>query len=611
MNQPKVRIGRRGAERLQGGHLWIYRSDVEAAPPALVAGDVVALVDGRGRFLAKAFWSARSQIALRVVTRDEEPVDEAFFAARIATAIAMRERTFGDQAFLRLVHGEADLLPGLVVDRYGDAAVMQTLVPATDRRKALLADLLANALSLRTVVERNDVRVRELEGLTQMKGVLRGEAPGPSEYREGEVRLALDVLGGQKTGAFLDQRENHLRAGEYAKGRCLDAFSYAGGFALQLARRAEHVTAVEMQAPAVALLRGNAGLNGAAAAGIARAANVEAPQVASAPRVDPELYDELLRAQYLANQLTPESLERSLALYREIVTRDPSNAAAWAGMAIDYGLLGFFTLPPPEASRLAEESARKALALDDGRAEAHASLGFVLHFYQWRWNEAESEYRRALDLNPNDASSHHRLWALLAMLGRWDEAESELETAYQLDPLSISIATNVGQNAGLRGDSERAIRQLEHALRLEPDYAVAQSHLWWVQHALGREKESGELLVRWLAGFGLEQASADARTELESGNYRSALRRAAQIAAEEASRKETMAYTIAQMFAASGQNDEAIAWLRRGFTDHGPELPWIAVDRAFVPLHERAEYKELLGAMHLTVSDGRRRPDRR
>ena len=268
MLEPKVRISRRGAERLQGGHLWIYRGDVEEAPAALEGGDVVALVDGRGRFLAKAVWSARSKIALRIVTRDEKPVDEGFFAARLSAAIALRERAFGpDERFVRLVHGEADLLPGLVVDRYGDAAVMQTLVPATDRRKALLADLLANALSLRTVVERNDVRVRELEGLQQVKGVLRGEAPGPVEYREGEVRMRIDLLAGQKTGAFLDQRENHLRAGEYARGRCLDCFSYAGGFALQLARRAEAVTAVEMQAGAAGLLRENARLN--------RAANLE------------------------------------------------------------------------------------------------------------------------------------------------------------------------------------------------------------------------------------------------------------------------------------------------------------------------------------------------
>lgn len=261
MDERKVKVSRRGADRLTAGHLWIYRADVEQVPPGVEAGDVVALVDGRGRFLGKAFWSARSKIALRVITLDEVPVDEAFLAGRLADALALRERVFGEEPFLRLVHGEADLFPGLVVDRYGDVAVVQTLIPATDRRKGLIADLLTSALGLRAVVERNDVRVRELEGLEQVKGVLRGEAPGPLTYREGEVRMGLDVLGGQKTGAFLDQRENHLRAGEYARGRCLDCFSYAGGFALQLARRAEQVTAVEMQAPAAALLRENAALN--------------------------------------------------------------------------------------------------------------------------------------------------------------------------------------------------------------------------------------------------------------------------------------------------------------------------------------------------------------
>jgi len=261
MDERKVRVSRRGAERLERGHLWIYRADVEGIPGGLEPGDPVAVVDGRGRFLGKAFWSARSKIALRLLTRDEVPIDEAFLATRLSEAIALRALAFGDEPAVRLVHGEGDLLPGVVADRYGDVAVLQTLIPATDRRKGLLAELLASALGLRAVVERNDVRVRELEGLPLTKGVLRGPEPGPMEYREGDVRMKLDVLGGQKTGAFLDQRENHLRAGQYATGRCLDCFSYAGGFALQLARRAERVTAVEMQAPAAALLRENAALN--------------------------------------------------------------------------------------------------------------------------------------------------------------------------------------------------------------------------------------------------------------------------------------------------------------------------------------------------------------
>ncbi len=259
-----VTITRRGAERLAHGHPWIYRGDVEKAPATLESGDVVVLKDGRGRFLAKAFWSARSKIALRVVTRDDVAIDDAFFGDRLASAIALREKVFPDEPSVRLVHGEADLLPGLVVDKYGDVVVLQTLVPATERRKQLIADMLWNAFRLRCVVERNDVKVRELEGLPLVKGVVRGVEPGALEYLEGQARMRLDVLGGQKTGAFLDQRENRLRAAEYAAGKCLDCFTYAGAFALQLARRADHVTAIEMQAGAAALARENAALNHAA-----------------------------------------------------------------------------------------------------------------------------------------------------------------------------------------------------------------------------------------------------------------------------------------------------------------------------------------------------------
>lgn len=261
--EPMVTLSRKGVERLQRGHPWVYRSDV-TTPPRGDAADVVALVDGRGRFQGKAFWSDRSQIAVRLLTREEEPVDEAFFARRIASAAGLRRRAFGEETLWRAVHGESDLLPGLVADRYGDVGVIQTLVPGTERRKQLLASLLATELGLRAVLERNDVRVRELEGMPQVKGPVLGADPGPVEVREGAVRFRLDLLAGQKTGSFLDQRENHLRAGEYARGRALDCFSYAGGFALQMAARADEVVAVEMQPGAAAMLRENAALNGAA-----------------------------------------------------------------------------------------------------------------------------------------------------------------------------------------------------------------------------------------------------------------------------------------------------------------------------------------------------------
>ena len=228
-SEPAVTISRRGAERLAGGHPWIYRSDVEKGPRSGEEPDVVVMKDGRGRFQGKAFWSTRSKIALRLISRDDVAIDEAFFGERIASALAMRRSVFPDERSMRLVHGEADLLPGLVADRYGDVVVLQTLIPATERRKQLFADLFAAALAPRSILERNDVRVRELEGLAQVKGVLRGPEPGPIDYQEGAVRMRLDLLAGQKTGAFLDQRENHLRAGEYATGDCLDCFTYAGG----------------------------------------------------------------------------------------------------------------------------------------------------------------------------------------------------------------------------------------------------------------------------------------------------------------------------------------------------------------------------------------------
>ncbi|HET9753868.1 MAG TPA: methyltransferase, partial [Myxococcales bacterium] len=240
-DEPTVTLSRRAVERVQQGHLWVYRSDI-AAPASLAGGEVVRLADERGWFVGKAFYGAQSQIAVRLLTREDEPVDDAFFARRIGQAIALREAVQPDperRRAARLVHGEADLLPGLIVDRYADCLSVQTLTEATDARRELFAALLEQALHPRAIVERNDVRVRAHEGLAQRKGVLRGQPPGPVEFLEGEVRLSADLLEGQKTGAFLDQAENRVEAGRYARGRALDCFTYGGAFALQLARKAE------------------------------------------------------------------------------------------------------------------------------------------------------------------------------------------------------------------------------------------------------------------------------------------------------------------------------------------------------------------------------------
>jgi len=255
-----------GVERLTSGHVWVYKTDVAAAPDAR-GGEVVRLVDERGWFLGKAFYGKESQISVRLLTREDEPIDEAFFAQRISQAVALRETIRPDperKRATRLVHGEADLLPGLVVDRYADCLSMQTLIEATDARRALFADLLQAQLAPRAIVERNDVKVRAHEGLAQRKGILRGALDGPVEFLEGEVRLAADLLEGQKTGAFLDQAENHLEAGRYARGRALDCFTYGGAFALQLARNAREVIAVDISERAAEEGRRAAARNGAA-----------------------------------------------------------------------------------------------------------------------------------------------------------------------------------------------------------------------------------------------------------------------------------------------------------------------------------------------------------
>ena len=253
-DEPTVVLARRAVERLDQGHVWIYRSDI-AAPETLAGGEVVRLADERGWFVGKAFYGAQSQIAVRLLTREDEAIDSAFFVRRLAQAKALRDAAAPDpdrRRAGRLVHGEADLLPGLIVDRYADCLSIQTLIEATDARRELFADLLQELVKPRAIVERNDVRVRAHEALPQRKGMLRGDPPGPIEFLEGEVRLVADLLEGQKTGAFLDQAENRVEAGRYARGRALDCFTYGGAFALQLARRADHVTAVDISEQAAA-----------------------------------------------------------------------------------------------------------------------------------------------------------------------------------------------------------------------------------------------------------------------------------------------------------------------------------------------------------------------
>jgi 23S rRNA (cytosine1962-C5)-methyltransferase len=225
------------------------------------AGEIVRVKNARGRFVARALYSNRSQISLRVLTREEVPVDREFWRQRLEQAIAFRRTLEIDATAYRLVHGEGDFLPSLVVDRYGEHLVVQTLSQGMDRLLPDLTALLVEVLGPAGILARNDPRVRLLEGLEQRVEVLHGDLPERITVREGSVEYEVDPRRGQKTGAFLDQRENRRAAAEYAKGRLLDCFSYAGGFALQLARRAAHVEALEISDEAAAAITRNAARN--------------------------------------------------------------------------------------------------------------------------------------------------------------------------------------------------------------------------------------------------------------------------------------------------------------------------------------------------------------
>ena len=251
-----VAISPRGEARLRHGHPWIYRSDVDAT--GATGGEVVTVRGARDRVLGQAFFSDRSQIALRMVTRDDRPVDEAFWRARLAAALAFRESLRIDASAFRLVHAEADLLPSIIVDRYSDVLVVQTLSQGSDRLLPVLTRLLVELTGATGIVERNDPRVRQLEGLESRVSVLHGEVAERVAVREGAVEYDVDVRAGQKTGLFLDQRENHAAAAGYARGRLLDAFSYHGGFALALAATCSSVEALDVSADAVATIQANA-----------------------------------------------------------------------------------------------------------------------------------------------------------------------------------------------------------------------------------------------------------------------------------------------------------------------------------------------------------------
>lgn len=259
---PLVVVSARGAARWRAGHPWIYRTDTYREPRGSSLPGIVTVVDRRDRFLGQALYSPKSEIRLRLLSPRQEAIDAAWWSSQIAAAAGRRAQI--PATAYRVVHAEADGLPSLVVDRYGPFVVVQLLSAGLERERDQLLAGLATALDPAGILLRNDAPIRRHEALAQEVTLAQGTVPEQVEVEEHGVRYLAAPWTGQKTGAFLDQRENRVLAAAHMRqgGRALDAFTYHGSFALHLARRAAQVVAVDGSADALARGAANAALNG-------------------------------------------------------------------------------------------------------------------------------------------------------------------------------------------------------------------------------------------------------------------------------------------------------------------------------------------------------------
>ena len=256
-----VRVNRKAALRVESGHPWIFASDI-VDRGAASSGDAVRVIDPKGRSLGTAHYSSTSQITLRLLSPGVETIDLAFLRRRIAAAEGYRRLVVDNSDAYRLVHAEGDLLPGLIIDRYGDYFVMQLLDQGMDRLTEQIVNVLEEQFSPRGIIARNDVPTRAKESLPVEVRSLSGEIPDRVAIRMNGLVWDADLQGGQKTGVFLDQRENYLAVRHYARGRALDCFTATGGFALHIAGMCEAVDGIDSSGPTLDTARANAQKNG-------------------------------------------------------------------------------------------------------------------------------------------------------------------------------------------------------------------------------------------------------------------------------------------------------------------------------------------------------------
>ena len=257
----EIKVNRKAAGRVASGHPWIFSSDVVERDSA-APGSVVKVVDHHGRPIGTAHYSSTSQICLRLLSTDNQEINREFFSRRIAEAERFRRLVVRDTEAYRVVHGEGDQLPALVVDRYGDYLVIQTLDQGMDAAKDWIVSSLVDQFAPRGIVARNDVPVRAHERLPLEAGVIFGQTAPELTVRINGLSFCVDLLHGQKTGIFLDQRENYVAAARYAQGKALDCFTSTGGFALHIAAKCDSVEAIDSGAAALAAAERNRSANG-------------------------------------------------------------------------------------------------------------------------------------------------------------------------------------------------------------------------------------------------------------------------------------------------------------------------------------------------------------
>jgi 23S rRNA (cytosine1962-C5)-methyltransferase len=260
-----VTLSRTGPHRVLAGHLWVYRNEIAQVTPSPANGDLVEVRDAGGRSIGRGYFNEQSQITIRLLSRAKTAIDERFWQDRITQALAYRKQVMPGATALRLINSEGDLLPGLIVDRYGDHLVVQTTTMGMDRQQELIVAILRDLLKPKVIIERNDMPVRKFEGIDERKGVILGESDGAVRMQIGAATFAFNLLDPHKTGFYLDQQANYARVSRHIRSgaRVLDAFCHLAGFGIHAALAgANRVIAVDSAAQSIAGARAAAELSG-------------------------------------------------------------------------------------------------------------------------------------------------------------------------------------------------------------------------------------------------------------------------------------------------------------------------------------------------------------